>query len=144
MCLLLEKIISMGIECASWGMCRNVTLFSFAQSFPYSVKEKLDVCAKRPTLDRYEKYEIMPQQAYLPRGANPHGIHLDQVVQNANDESIDLSEIALLYRDLTDTELFELKRHSLYVDESSTTVRGRFTKEGLVLYPDKVFSLLHL
>ncbi len=84
------------------------------------------------------------QEASLPAGPNPYGICLDQVVHNATAEGIDLSEIGLLYRNLSDHELTILQKYGLYADRSAETIRGRFTKEGLVLYPEKVSSLLHL
>ncbi|MEY4489276.1 MAG: hypothetical protein RIQ79_1784 [Verrucomicrobiota bacterium] len=86
----------------------------------------------------------MSIHAYLPQGENRRGVNLAAIVRNATDEGVDVSEIALLYEDLTDTELSELKRHGLYADHSQACVRGRFTKEGLVLFPEKVASILHL
>lgn len=86
----------------------------------------------------------MSLNAHLPDGENRWGLNLALIVRNATDEGVDLSEIALLYQDLSEPELAELKMHGLYADHSQACVRGRFTKEGLVLYPDKVASILHL
>jgi hypothetical protein len=69
---------------------------------------------------------------------------LGEIVRNATAEGIDISEIALLYEGLSASQLAKLKLHGLYVDESARCVRGRFTREGLVMFPDNVASILHL
>lgn len=69
---------------------------------------------------------------------NPHGVDFDQIVENAAKQGIDLSEIAIFYEGLTEAELFELKRHNLITDQSRRCVIGKFNKEGIALFPDKV------
>jgi hypothetical protein len=86
----------------------------------------------------------MSHDTHLPPGPNRHGVDLGQIVRNATAEGIDFSEIALLYQDLNPAQLAKLKLHGLYVDESARCVRGRFTREGLVMFPDNVASILHL
>jgi hypothetical protein len=75
---------------------------------------------------------------------NPHGVDFAQVIENAEKQRIDLSEISLFYVDLTETEIAELKRHSLFIDQTERRVIGRFTKEGIALFPDKVKEVYSL
>jgi hypothetical protein len=75
---------------------------------------------------------------------NPHGVDFDQIVANATEQGIDLSEIAVFYEGLTEEELFELKRHNLFTDQSKRCVIGKFNKEGLALFPDKVTGVYSL
>jgi hypothetical protein len=76
--------------------------------------------------------------------ANPHGVDFDQIVKNAEKQGIDLAEIALFYEGLTDWELLELKRHDLFVDQSNRCTIGKFNKEGIPLFPDKVTGVYSL
>jgi hypothetical protein len=76
--------------------------------------------------------------------ANPHGVDFAQVIENAEKQGIDLSEIALFYVNLTETEILELKLHGLFVDQTSQRVIGRFNKEGIPLFPDKVKEVYSL
>jgi hypothetical protein len=76
--------------------------------------------------------------------ANPHGVDFDQVIKNAEKQGIDLAEILLFYEGLTDDEIFELKRHNLFKDQSERCIIGKFTKEGLPLFPDKVTGVYSL
>ena len=69
---------------------------------------------------------------------NPHGVDFEAILLNAEQQGIDLSEISLFYSDLTDEELLELKRHNLFVDQSDKHVIGKFNKEGVALFGDKV------
>lgn len=75
---------------------------------------------------------------------NRHGVDFEQIVRNASDQGIDLSEIALFYAELTNEELSELKRHQLFVNQSNACVIGRFNKEGIPLFPDKVTGVYSL
>jgi hypothetical protein len=76
--------------------------------------------------------------------ANPHGVDFDQVIANAEKQGIDLAEIALFYQELTDWELSELKRHDLFVNQSDLYTIGKFNKEGVPLFPDKVAGVYSL
>lgn len=75
---------------------------------------------------------------------NRHGVDFDQIVRNATEQGIDLSEIALFYEGLTDEELSELKRHHLFVRQSNACVIGRFNKEGIPFFPKKVTGVYSL
>lgn len=55
-----------------------------------------------------------------------------------------MSEIALFYKDLTTVELSELKRLNLVVQQTDATVIGRFNKEGIAVFPDKVTAVYTL
>jgi len=75
---------------------------------------------------------------------NQHGVDIAQVIVNAEKQGIDLSEISLFYVDLTESEIMELKRHSLFMDQTGRRVIGRFTKEGIALFSDKVKEVYSL
>jgi hypothetical protein len=75
---------------------------------------------------------------------NPHGVDFEQVIENAGKQGIDLSEISLFHVDLTEAEILELKRHGLFVDQTGQRVIGRFNKEGIPLFPDKVKEIYTL
>jgi hypothetical protein len=75
---------------------------------------------------------------------NPHGVDFAQIIVNAEKQGIDLSDISLFYVDLTESEIVELKRHSLFIDQTGRRVIGRFTKEGIALFPDKVKEVYSL
>jgi len=76
--------------------------------------------------------------------ANPHGVDFEQIVRNAEIQGIDLSEIALFYEGLTDDEHSELKRHGLFAHHTNHCVIGKFNKEGIPLFPDKVSGVYSL
>lgn len=75
---------------------------------------------------------------------NPHGVDFEQVVRNAEKEGIDLAEIALFYEGLADIELSELKRHGLFATKTARCVIGKYNKEGVPLFPDKVTGVYTL
>jgi hypothetical protein len=75
---------------------------------------------------------------------NPYGVDFQQVVENAATQGIDLAEIALFYEGLTEWEILELKRHKLFIDQTSRCVIGKLNKEGIALFPDKVSSVYSL
>jgi hypothetical protein len=75
---------------------------------------------------------------------NPYGVDFEQVFKNATADGIDLNQITLFYTDLTLEEIDELKRHSLFVSASQKCVMGKFNKEGLALFPNKVSSVYSL
>lgn len=75
---------------------------------------------------------------------NPHGVDFDEIVKNAEKQGIDLSRITLFYEGLTAAELSELKRHNLFTGESERCVFGRFNKEGIPLFADKVTGVYSL
>jgi hypothetical protein len=75
---------------------------------------------------------------------SPHGIDFARVIKNAEMQGIDLSGISLFHIDLTETEIVELKRHNLSIDQTERRVIGRFAKEGIALFPDRVKEVYSL
>ena len=75
---------------------------------------------------------------------NIHGVDFVLIVKNAEKQGIDLSEIALFYEGLTDEELNELSRRNLVTEITSKCVIGRFDKEGIPHFPNKVTSVYSL
>jgi hypothetical protein len=75
---------------------------------------------------------------------NSHGVDFDQVIENADKQGIDLAEISLFYEGLTDSEIFELKRHGLFKHQTGLCIIGKFNKEGIPLFPEKVTAVYSL
>jgi hypothetical protein len=75
---------------------------------------------------------------------NPHGVDLEQTLLNAEKDGIDLSEIALFYSDLNESEELELKRLNLFIDKTGIVTIGRFNAEGIALFRDKVSAVYSL
>lgn len=75
---------------------------------------------------------------------NQHGVDFDEVVKNAEAQGIDLSEISLLYKGLTEMELQALRRLQLVVAKTDACVIGRFSKEGIALFARKVTGVYSL
>lgn len=75
---------------------------------------------------------------------NRNGVDFSEIVKNADKQGIDLSEVALIYEELSLQELAELKRHDLITHETAQCVLGKFNKEGIPLFPDKVKGVFSL
>jgi hypothetical protein len=75
---------------------------------------------------------------------NRHGVDFAQVIENAGKQGLDLSETPLFYVGLTETEIVDLKSHSIFIDKTERRVIGRFTKEGVSLFQDKVKEVYSL
>jgi hypothetical protein len=75
---------------------------------------------------------------------NFHGVDLEETLNNAKKEEIDLSEITLFYSNLNEAEELELRTKNLFITKSEAVVIGRFTSEGIALFPDKVSAVYYL
>lgn len=75
---------------------------------------------------------------------NRHGLDFAEIVKNADREGVDLNEITLIYEDLSPEELAELKRHNLVAHETAQCVLGKFNKEGIPLFHQKVKGIYSL
>jgi len=75
---------------------------------------------------------------------NQYGVDFHKIVENAAKQGIDLAEISLFYEGLTEWEISELKRHRLFIDQTNRCVIGKFNKEGIAFFPDKVSSVYSL
>jgi hypothetical protein len=75
---------------------------------------------------------------------NRHGVDFAEIVKNAADQGIDLNEITLIYEDVSDEELIALQSHNLVATRTARCVLGKFNKEGLALFPDKVTGVYSL
>jgi hypothetical protein len=65
-------------------------------------------------------------------------------LRNAEKEGINLSEITLFYSNLDELEELELKRKNLVVSKTGTVIIGRFTAEGIAIFPDKISAVYYL
>jgi hypothetical protein len=70
--------------------------------------------------------------------------NIDEVKANALAQGIALSEIAIIYRDLTASEKVIMRENDLITHESEDSVIGRFSQDGEALFKDKVRGVLHI
>jgi hypothetical protein len=68
----------------------------------------------------------------------------DEIRRNAALEGISLSEIAILYRGLTEDEILAMESRGLVARKSGDTLIGRFSEDGSVMFPEKSTGVIHL
>jgi hypothetical protein len=73
-------------------------------------------------------------------------LNFDEIRRNAAEQSISLSEIAIIYDGISDEQFEALNRQGLVVsgDGESGKCVGRFTNDGEVLFPDMATGVLYL
>jgi hypothetical protein len=72
------------------------------------------------------------------------GVNVEQVKRNAIKDGISLSQIAIFYKELTESEKATMREQNLIASESESGVIGRFTQSGDVLFHDKVDGFHYL
>jgi hypothetical protein len=64
-------------------------------------------------------------------------VDFKKVIKNAQDQGIDLQEIAIQYEDLTDEEINLLGNHQVITNNSGSTVLAKFPLEGMPILQTK-------
>jgi hypothetical protein len=68
----------------------------------------------------------------------------DEIRKNAMSDGIPLCEIAIIYRDLSDEEVWVMEAAGLVALRTETGIIGRFAKDGTVMFQEKSVGVLHL
>lgn len=71
-------------------------------------------------------------------------VDFDLVRANAAADGIPLSQIAVIYKDLSYNELQSLRAAGLVAAETEETVIGRFAEDGNARYADKAIGVYSL
>jgi hypothetical protein len=79
-------------------------------------------------------YEIEPNPCTL--------LDFDQIRQNAQEQGVSLSEIAICYEYLDESEMGILEGLGLVAHRQGAAAIGRFTESGEALLPQKAVSVL--
>jgi hypothetical protein len=69
---------------------------------------------------------------------------INQVKRNAMVDGVPLSEICLIYENLSEREIMLLEEHLLVAIKADTKVIGKFTESGDVFFPEKVVGAYSL
>ena len=69
---------------------------------------------------------------------------IDQIRENALAQGIALSEITIIYKDLTEVERNQMRALGILASETEGSVLGKFMPNGDVLFKEKVHGVLHL
>lgn len=71
-------------------------------------------------------------------------VDFEAVRKNAESEGIPLSEITIVYEDLSEREMATLRELNLLVSVTGNTALGRFADDGTAFYEGKAKSVLYL
>lgn len=71
-------------------------------------------------------------------------LDFDEIKRNAQKDGIPLTEISIVYQNLTEQEIAMMEEFMVITHRSEGTVIGRFTEEGQVLFPEKAVSVFKL
>ena len=68
-------------------------------------------------------------------------VNFDEVRRNAREQGISLTEIAIIYENLTESEIHLLKERNLYVSQTTTKVIGRFSEDGAEMFSERAVGV---
>lgn len=68
-------------------------------------------------------------------------LDFDVIRRNAAEQGVSLAEIAVFYEKLDEDEIAVLEGMGLVSYKNGTSIVGRFTKSGEVLFPNKVVGI---
>lgn len=68
----------------------------------------------------------------------------DSIRKNAEKQGISLESIAIIYRNLAENEIEEMRKAGILTDNGSGTTIAHFLRDGSALFPNKATSVLYL
>ena len=71
-------------------------------------------------------------------------VDFESVRNNAIRQGVALSEIAIVYENLTDDEIEKMEEQCLITHKNGNVILARFGQDGHVLYPNKATGVLSL
>ena len=71
-------------------------------------------------------------------------IDFDKVRRNAASDGVPLSEISIIYKDLTDDEIAAMERCGLVTHRMDSKLMAKFAPDGSVMFPNKSIGVLTL
>lgn len=71
-------------------------------------------------------------------------LNFEEIIRNATEQGVALSEIAIFYEGLDDFEVSILQRLNLVVLKNETSVVAKFSSQDDALFPDKAVGVYSL
>jgi hypothetical protein len=71
-------------------------------------------------------------------------IDFDEIRKNAALEGVALSEISIIYADLTDDEIAAMERSGLVTHRNGKKLMAKFASDGTAMFPEKCVGVLTL